>query len=173
MRKDSIDKKAIEAAYLIFAEKGHPIVDYEFSHGPTDYARNTVEEPQNTSVVEGAFRELTPANVQNGFRYEDLKSRSEELDLKIDQQQDKLRVCRMRGNYQEFQRCMKEMQNYIKEKEALDARMATVTPGGNVGQKQMDDYNRTYDQRDSYSEMNAIGERIATLEQQMRDYLGE
>jgi len=177
MRKDSIDQKAIDAAYLIFAEKGHKIVDYDFSHAqPTDYARGTVMEPEQVSVVEGAFNELTPANVSNGFRYDDLKSQSEALDLRIDAQQDKLRVCRMRGNFQEFHLCMQEMQNMIKEKERIDAKMSVAAPGGNAGQKQMDDYNRTYKQKDSYSEVQDLGQRILELEKALMEYseqLGE
>lgn len=173
MRKDSIDKSAIEKAYLIYKEHGHQIVDYDFSHPPTDYKRNTVEEPESTSKLKEAYNELTPANVMNGERYEDLKKQSEALDLRIDKQQDKLRVCRMRGNFQEFHRCMQEMQGMIKEKEALDARMATAAPGGNAGQKQMDDYNRTMDQDDCYSEMVDIGEQIAALEAKMREFMEE
>jgi hypothetical protein len=173
MRKDSIDKSAIEKAYLIYAEHGHKIVDYDFSHPPTDYKRNTVEEPEVTSKLRDAYNELTPANVANGERYEDLKKQSEALDLRIDEQQNKLRVCRLRGNFQEFHRCMQEMQDMIKAKEALDARMAVATPGGNAGQKQMDDYNRTYDQDDCYSEMADIGDQIAALEEKMREFMGE
>ena len=171
MRKDSISKEAVEKALLIFAEHGHKILDY--SHEPTDYKRNTVEEPEQTSVVEGAFKELTPANVSNGFRYEDLESQSEALNLRIDEQQNKLRLCRLRGNFKEFHRCMQDMQNMIKEKERLDAKMAVATPGGNAGQKQMDDYNRTYDQDDSYSEVVDLGDRIAALEARIREYMGE
>ena len=173
MRKDSINQKAIEAAYLIYKEHGHQIVDYDFSHPPTDYKRNTVEEPEHTSKLRDAFNELLPANVMQGDKYEDLKKQSEALDLRIDEQQNKLRVCRMRGNFQEFHRCMKEMQEMIKEKERLDARMATAAPGGNAGQKQMDDYNRTYDQDDCYSEMTDIGAQIAALEEKMREFMGE
>jgi len=174
MRKDSINNEALEKAYLIFKEHGHQIVDYDFSHAPTDYNRNTVREPENTSVVEGAFNELNPANVSNGFRYEDLKKQSEDLDLRIDEQQDKLRVCRLRGNFKEFHRCMQRMQDMIKEKERLDAKMAVATPGGNAGQKQMDDYDRTYDQDDSYySEMVSIADRIAALEEALQEHMGE
>jgi hypothetical protein len=173
MRKDSIDNSALEKAYLIYSERGHKIEGYDFSHAPTDYARNTVMEPEHTSKLRQAFNELTPANVSNGERYEDLKKQSESLDLRIDEQQNKLRICRMRGNFQEFHRCMQEMQNMIKEKERLDARMAVATPGGNAGQKQMDDYNRTYDQGDCYSEMEDIGAQIAALEDKMREYMGE
>lgn len=173
MRKDSINNEAIEKAYLIYKEHGHQIVDYDFSHPPTDYKRNTVEEPEHTSKLRDAFNELLPANVMNGERYEDLEKQAHALNLRIDQQQDKLRVCRMRGNFQEFHRCMKEMQNMIKEKERLDARMAVAAPGGNAGQKQMTDYNRTYEQETSYSEMEDMGERIAELEQAMREYMEE
>lgn len=170
MRKDSINTEAVEKAYLIYKERGHKIVDYDFSHAPTDYARGTVMEPENTSIVEGAYNELTPANVSNGFRYEDLEDQAEELDAQIDAQQDKLRMCRQRGNFQEFQRCMQEMKDMIKQKESLDAQMAVATPGGNAGQKQMDDYNRTYDQDDSYSEMTSLGQKIADLENMLLKY---
>jgi hypothetical protein len=91
MRKDSIDKSAIEKAYLIYAEHGHQIVDYDFSHPPTDYARETVMEPEANSKIRQAFAELTPANVMQGDKYEDLKKQSEALDLRIDEQQNKLR----------------------------------------------------------------------------------
>jgi len=173
MRKDSIDNNAIEKAYLIYKEHGHKIVDYDFSHSPTDYNRNTVREPEQTSIVEGAYNELTPANVSNGFRYEALEEQAKDLNLRIDMQQNKLRLCRERGNFQEFHRCMKEMQNMIKEKERLDAKMAVATPGGNAGEKQMDDYDRTYDQDDSYSEMMTLGDKIAALEEKMREFIGE
>jgi hypothetical protein len=173
MRKDSIDQKAIEAAYLIYNERGHKIEDYDFSHPPTDYKRGTVEEPEHTSKLRDAFNELLPANVMQGDKYEDLEKQAEALNLKIDKQQDKLRVCRMRGNFQEFHRCMQEMQDMIKEKEALDAKMAVATPGGNVGQKQMTDYNRTMEQETSYSEMSQIGDQIAALEEALKAYMDQ
>jgi hypothetical protein len=173
MRKDSIDNSALEKAYLIYSERGHKIEGYDFSHAPTDYARGTVMEPESSSKLRQAFNELTPANVSNGERYENLKKQSEALDLRIDEQQNKLRICRMRGNFQEFHRCMQEMQDMIKEKERLDAKMAVAAPGGNAGQKQMDDYDRTYDQDDCYSEMSDIGAQIAALEEKMREFMGE
>jgi hypothetical protein len=173
MRKDSINNEAIEKAYLIYKEHGHQIVDYDFSHPPTDYSRETVMEPESNSKIRQAFAELTPANVSNGERYEDLEKQAHALNLKIDEQQNKLRVCRMRGNFQEFHRCMKEMQDMIKEKERLDAKMAVAAPGGNAGQKQMEDYNRTYEQESSYSEMEEIGSKIEALEEMMRAYLDQ
>jgi len=173
MRKDSISQEALEKAILIYKEHGHKIVDYDFSHPPTDYSRNTVLEPEATSKLRSAYNELSPANLANGERYEMLEKQSEALNLRIDEQQNKLRVCRMRGNFQEFHRCMQEMQDMIKEKERLDARMAVAAPGGNAGQKQMDDYNRTYEQGDCYSEMAGIGDQIAALEEKMREFMGE
>jgi hypothetical protein len=169
MRKDSIDSSAIEKAYLIFSERGIQTVDY--SHPPTDYQRGTVMEPEQTSKLKEAFNELLPANVMQGDKYEDLEKQAHALNLKIDKQQDKLRVCRMRGNFQEFHRCMQDMQTMIKEKERLDAKMAVAAPGGNVGQKQIADYDRTMDQESSYSEMEDIGAKIEALEEMMKAYL--
>ena len=108
-----------------------------------------------------------------GDKYEDLENQAHALNLKIDKQQDKLRVCRMRGNFQEFHRCMQEMQDMIKEKERLDAKMAAAAPGGNAGQKQMEDYNRTYEQETSYSEMEDLGAQIAALEEMLQEYMEE
>ena len=173
MRKDSINNEALEKAYLIFKEHGHQIVDYDFSHPPTDYARGTVEEPEQNSKLREAFNELLPANVMQGDKYDDLENRAHALNLKIDKQQDKLRVCRMRGNFQEFHRCMQEMQDMIKEKERLDAKMAVAAPGGNAGQKQQTDYNRTYEQETSYSEMEDLGAQIAALEEMLQEYMEE
>ena len=173
MRKDSINNEALEKAYLIFKEHGHQIVDYDFSHPPTDYARGTVEEPEQNSKLREAFNELLPANVMQGDKYEDLENQAHALNLKIDKQQDKLRVCRMRGNFQEFHRCMQEMQAMIKDKERLDPKMAVAAPGGNAGQKQMEDYNRTYEQETSYSEMEDLGAQIAALEEMLQEYMEE
>lgn len=173
MRKDSINNEALEKAYLIFKEHGHQIVDYDFSHPPTDYVRGTVEEPEQNSKLREAFNELLPANVMQGDKYEDLENQAHALNLKIDKQQDKLRVCRMRGNFQEFHRCMQEMQDMIKEKERLDAKMAVAAPGGNAGQKQQVDYNRTYEQETSYSEMEDLGAQIAALEEMLQEYMEE
>jgi len=108
-----------------------------------------------------------------GDKYEDLENQAHALNLKIDKQQDKLRVCRMRGNFQEFHRCMQEMQDMIKEKERLDAKMAVAAPGGNAGQKQQTDYNRTYEQETSYSEMEDLGAQIAALEEMLQEYMEE
>jgi predicted nucleic acid-binding Zn-ribbon protein len=129
-----------------------------------------VLEPEHTSKLRQAFNEIAPSSIANGERYEALEAQAEALNARIDAQQDKLRVCRMRGNFQEFHRCMQEMQDMIKEKERLDAKMAVAAPGGNVGQKQMDDYDRTMDQ-DDFSEMSDLNERISHLETLMAEYM--
>ena len=64
---------------------------------------------------------------------------------------------------------MKEMQDMIKEKESIDAQMAVAAPGGNAGQKQMDDYNRTYEQ-DDFSEIQSLSDRISQLEDLLLQY---
>jgi hypothetical protein len=51
--------------------------------------------------------------------------------------------------------------------------MAAAAPGGNAGQKQMEDYNRTYEQESSYSEMEEIGSQIEALEEMLKEYMGE
>jgi hypothetical protein len=51
--------------------------------------------------------------------------------------------------------------------------MAVAAPGGNAGQKQMEDYNRTYEQETSYSEMEDLGAQIAALEEMLQEYMEE
>lgn len=173
MRKDSIDNSALEKAYLIYQEHGHQILDYDFSHPPTDYKRGTVEEPENTSKLQQYYEELNPQEVMNGERFEKLNKQSESLDRRIDEQQNKLRVCRMRGNFKEVQRCMQEMKNLIKEREDLDAKMSVAGSGGNVNYESQNRYERTMDQQNSYSEMQEIGDQIVALEEMLKSYIAQ
>jgi hypothetical protein len=166
MRKDNIDPKAIEAAYLIYSERGLKTVDYDFSHSPTDYMRGTVMEPEQTSVINSRFNELLPSDIRDGGEYNDLASQESELDLRIDSLQQEMKVSRMRGNFQGLQSQMKEIKELIKRKEAIDAKMAVL----DLGRKQMDDYDRTFDQDDSYSEMIQLGGKIAELESKLHQY---
>jgi len=166
MRTDNIDPKAIEAAHLIYSERGHKTVDYDFSHAPTDYMRGTVMEPEQTSVINSRFGELLPRNTRDGGEYNDLASQESELDLRIDSLQQEMKVSRMRGNFRGLQSQMKEIKELIKRKEALDAKMAVL----DLGRKQMDDYDRTYDRDDSYSEMVELGGKIAELEAKLNQY---
>lgn len=168
MRKDSISEKALEEAYLIYSERGHQILDY--SHTPTDYARGTVMEPEQTSVINSRFNEILPENIRNGGAYDDLAEQENKLNFRIDSLQDQMRVSRMQGNFQGLQAQMKEMQSLIKAKEAIDARLATL----DLGKKQMDDYDRTYDQESSYAEqIHDVSSRISELEEKMREFMGE
>jgi hypothetical protein len=165
MRKDSISDKAIEQAYLIYSERGHQILDY--SHTPTDYARGTVMEPENTSVINSRFGEILPENVRDGGEYDSLSDQEKSLDLRIDTLQNEMRISRMQGNFQGLQAQMKEMHSLVKAKEALDAKLATL----DLGRKQMADYDRTMDQDDSYSEqIQTVGTRIAELEAKLQEY---
>ena len=169
MRKDSIDPKALENAYAIFSERGHKIENYDqsYTHKPTDYKRGTTEEPEHTSKLRDAYHELMPASVMDGGRYAVMRQESEALNLRIDSLQNEMRVSRQRGAFQMLQNQMKEMQKLIKDKEALDARMAVE----DLGKKQMGDYNRTMEQETSYSELTDLNDRIAELEGLMQQYL--
>jgi hypothetical protein len=165
MRKDNISKEALEAAYLIYAEKGHQIQDY--SHAPTDYARGTVLEPENTSVVMEKYQELTPSTVMDGGEYEMLQARGKEINMSIDSLQNQMRNSRKTGAFQMLQRQMKEMQALVKEKEGIDAKMAVVS----LGRKQQEDYNRTMDQTSSYSELlDKMSSRIQELEAKLVEF---
>lgn len=168
MRKDSIQTEAIEKAYLIYSERGHQIEDYDFSHAPTDYKRGTVEEPEQTSSLDGAFKEILPKTQQNAEEFNALADRQEQLRGRIDSLQDAMKVTRQRGNFQQLQNQMKQMHDLIKEKERLDAQMATA----NLGAAQMSVYQDTMDQ-DDFSEMQEIGAQIAALEEKMREFMGE
>ena len=166
MRKDFISEDALKKAVLIFSERGHKTVDYNFSHAPTDYMRGTVMEPEQTSVINSRFGELLPSDIRDGGEYNDLASQESELDLRIDSLQQEMKVSRMRGNFQGLQSQMKEIKELIKRKEAIDAKMAVL----DLGRKQMDDYDRTFDQDDSYSEMIQLGGKIAELEAKLHQY---
>jgi len=167
MRKDSIDQKAIESAYLIYKEHGHQIVDY--SHPPTDYKRNTIEEPEHTSKLKEAYNELLPETARNA-EFNRLATRDDKIETELDNLQQAMVVSRRRGNFQMLQNQMKQMQTLIKEKESIDAKMAVA----NLGAAQMDVYQDSMDQdSDDYSELNDIGSRIEQLEQAMREHMGE
>jgi hypothetical protein len=163
MRKDSINPKSLEAAYLIFAERGHKIVDYDFSHKSTDYKRNTVEEPEHTSNLRQAFNELLPEKPRNA-EFNRLAERDDQIENEIELLQQAMKVSRQRGAFQQLQFQMKQMQALIKEKERIDARMAVA----NLGAAQMDVYKDTMDQ--DYSEIQSIQDQIASLEAKLLEY---
>ena len=166
MRKDSISNHALEKAMLIYAEHGHQIVDYDFSHKSTDYKRNTVEEPEHTSKLREAYNELLPETPRNA-EFNRLAERDDQIENEIEVLQQAMKVSRQRGAFQQLQSQMKQMHALIKEKERIDAKMAVA----NLGAAQMDVYNDSMDQ--DYSEMANIGDQIANLEAKMREYMGE
>ena len=166
MRKDSINPKSLEAAYLIYREHGHQIVDYDFSHPPTDYKRNTVEEPEATSQLKEAYNELLPPKPRNA-EFNLLAERDDQIEREIEVLQQAMKVSRQRGAFQQLQMQMKQMHDLIKEKERIDAKMSVA----NLGAAQMDVYNDTMEQ--DYSEMGSIGDQIAALEEKMREFMGE
>ena len=163
MRKDSISQKAIESAYLIFAERGHKIVDYDFSHKSTDYKRNTVEEPEHTSNLRQAFNELLPEKPRNA-EFNRLEERDDQVENEIEVLQQAMKVSRQRGAFQQLQAQMKQMYALIKEKERIDAKMAVA----NLGAAQMDVYDNTMNQE--YSEIQTIQDQIASLEAKLLEY---
>ena len=164
MRRDSINQKAIEQAYLIYSEKGHKILDY--SHEPTDYQRNTVMEPETNSKLKGSFNELLPPTPRNA-EFNSLAQRDEAIEAQVADLQQAMRISRQRGNFQQLQSQMRQMNDLMKEKEAIDAKMAVA----NLGAAQMDVYDDSMDQ-DDFSEMGEIGAQIAALEAKMTEFMG-
>lgn len=169
MRKDSIDNSALEKAYLIYKEHGHKIVDYDFSHPPTDYKKNTVEEPEQTSKLRDVYSELLPPSARNK-EFNALAKRDDEIETALDNLQQAMVTSRRMGNFQMLQKQMKQMHDLIKEKERIDAKLAV----SNLGAAQMDVYHDTMgEETDEFSEIQDIGSRIEELEQAMREYMGE
>lgn len=166
MRKDNIADEALQQAYLIYKEHGHQIVDYDFSHKPSDRYRGTVMEPEHVSNIDGRYAELLPQDVMDGGRFEALKERAGEINLEMDRQQEKMRICRERGNFQELQTCMKRMAALTKEKERVDAAMAVE----DLGRAQSVNSAQMMDQDDRYSEMIDLERRIADLEQKIMEF---
>jgi len=158
MRKDSINEKALQDAYLIFSERGHQTLD--FTHDPTDYFRGTVLEPQNTSVVDNAYDELYPASRQS--RQSAMEHKGYAVEDQIERVQEKIRVSRLQGNFQALQTQLKELAALTKEKSRIDAAAAV----NDLGAAQSDQY----DGMMGYSESINLDEKIASLESRIRDF---
>jgi len=158
MRKDSIDNGALEKAYLIYSEHGHKTVGYEYSHKSTDYKRGTIEEPESVSNIDGKYAESP--------EFEAHLLRMKGVNDEVAMLEEKMKVCRKRGNFGELQVCMKKMASLMKEKERIDAKMAVE----NLGAAQMAVYNRTMDQDERFNEMTAMEERIAALEARILEF---
>lgn len=148
MRKDSIDSLAMEKALLIFAERGLQIQD--FTHKPTDYARGTVLEPERTSKLRVNFGE-----------YDSLGSRCKEICSEVEDLQSKMALSRSRGNFQALQTQMKLVSNLMKEKSAIDAKMAVI----DLARKKTDDHDLAVGDEPSYAEkIESVSARISELE---------
>jgi hypothetical protein len=76
-----------------------------------------------------------------------------------------MRISRQRGSFQQLQDQMRQMNALMKEKEAIDAKMAVA----NLGAAQMDVYDDSMRQ-DDFSEMSDIGAQIAALEAKMIEF---
>jgi len=164
MRKDSISQEAIDKAILIYKEHGHQIVDY--SHPPTDYKRKTVEEPEETSKLRNAYSELLPPEARNR-EFNALATRDDKIQKDLAELQQQMAVSRQRGNFQQLQNQIKKMEGLIKEKEAIDAKMAVA----NLGAAEMDVYNDTMKQScNDYSEVESLSARIEALEEMIQSY---
>ena len=167
MRKDSISQEAIDKAILIYKEHGHQIVDY--SHPPTDYKRKTVEEPEQTSKLRNAYSELLPPEARNR-EFNALATRDDKIQKDLAELQQQMAVSRQRGNFQQLQNQIKKMEGLIKEKEAIDAKMAVA----NLGAAEMDVYKDTMNQScNDYSEVESLSARIAALEEMIQSYTEE
>ena len=157
MRKDSINKDAIEKAYLIYSERGHQIQDY--AHKPTDYARGTVMEPERTSNLKANFGE-----------YENLGKRCEEICSEVDSLQEKMKTSRARGNFQALQTQMKLINNLTKERTAIESKMATI----DLARKQTDSHKHLAGEEMSYAEkIDAVSSRIEELEAKLKSSSAE
>ena len=168
MRKDSINQDAVEKAYLIYKEHGHQIVDYDFSHPPTDYKRGTVEEPEATSKLRDSYNELLPG----GFRkseFDSMVARKDQIGKEIENLQAAMVTSRQRGNFQVLQSQMRQIKEKIKEKESIEAKMSAT----NLEATQNNMHKSDAHGYSEFSEMESIGSRIAELEEMMKEYMGE
>jgi chaperonin cofactor prefoldin len=165
MRKDSINQEAIEKALLIYAERGHQTLD--FSHTPTDYKKGTVEEPNHVSNIDGRYAEILPAGGSRESKFDALRNQSESLEEEIETVQDQMRVSRERGAFQQLQAQMKKVNQLVKEKEAVDAKMATT----DLSRAQLANYGKEENQESDYAErLDEIGSRIAEIEKMMLQF---
>ena len=154
MRKDSIDSDAYEKALQMFAERGLQIEG--FTHTPANYAKGTILEPEAVSTLKASFKE-----------YEDLGKKHRDLTDRISTLNEMMKTSRQRGAFQVLQDQMKEVKNLVKQRESLDAKMATI----DLARKQEDDRRAAAGQVESYSEkIRDVGDRIAKLEQMILAY---
>lgn len=132
------------------------VVAQSFTHMPTDYFRGTVMEPEVSSTLRPSFGE-----------YEALGSKHTELSKQIGALNEAMKVSRMRGAFQTLQSQMKAVKELVKERERVDAQMATL----DLARKKTDDHKINVQQETSYSEkIDSVSQRISLLESLMANY---
>ena len=147
MRKDSISKEALDRVAQAYAQKKKS----------TDYARGTVMEPEVNLGLRSNFNE-----------YESLGKEHSKLTAKIDSLNEKMKISRQRGAFQTLQDQMREVKNLVKEREAIDAKMATI----DLARKKTDDHLWATGEELSYSEkLESVSERISRIEQALKSSL--
>lgn len=138
MRKDKITKEAYDLAIKAY------------SHQSTDYYRGTVMEPEVNLRLRPSFSE-----------YENLGKSQSEVLKRIEELNDKMKISRQRGAFQQLQLQMKEVKELIKKKENIDAKMAVL----DLARKKTDDHRLMSGEELSYSEkIDSVAERISQLE---------
>lgn len=154
MRKDSIKQDALDKALQMFSERGLQIEG--FTHTPTNYAKGTVMEPEVISTLKPSFKE-----------YEDLGEKHRELTKGIEELNEKMKLSRQRGAFQLLQEQMRTVKDLVKQREAIDAKMAVI----DLARKKEDDRRIASKQEVSYSErIQSVSERISKLEEMILSY---
>lgn len=122
----------------------------------TDYFAGTVMEPEVISTLKPSFSE-----------YEAVGKELQDVNRRIEQVQEAMKLSRQNGAFQALQNQMKQVKELVKEKERLDAKMATM----DLARKNDDDYRVLMRQETSYSErIDSVRDRINELEQMMLDF---
>lgn len=139
MRKDSISKEALDRVNRAYSKKRS-----------TDYARGTVLEPEVETGLRPSFSE-----------YEALGKTHSELTSKIEALNEKMKLSRQRGAFKTLQDQMREVKELVKERENIDAKMATL----DLARKKTDDHRIATRQELSYSEqLNRVSDKLSELE---------
>lgn len=113
-------------------------------------------EPEVISTLKPSFSE-----------YEAVGKELQDVNRRIEQIQGAMKLSRQNGAFQALQNQMKQVKELVKEKERLDAKMATM----DLARKNDDDYRTIMRQETSYSErIDSVRERINELEQMMLEY---
>lgn len=139
MRKDSISKEALDIAARAYSQKR-----------TTDYARGTVMEPSVELGLRPSFGE-----------YETLGQTHTKLTEKIESLNEKMKLSRQRGAFKALQDQMKEVKELVKEREAVDAKMAAL----DLARKKTDDHRIATGEELTYSEkLNSVSSRLDNIE---------